>query len=254
MTSSDEISTKSESGGDGSCAPHPACGKESSRLSSPTTPPPPPPPSPPLPLTLTPPLPPPLPPPPHLPHSLRGRGGGRPISARRPLFRPAVPTGGVRSSWRGSTVGLRPRKCPVSHRKPCACRAGAQCSLCATRSLLRGARSTPHAERAAQCRRRRRPSGCRPAALIGLQGCRAHRGCRAAVCVVGGGVQCAEGFAGLQQEAELVRLEVEAPVVRVGRNHAHRLLREGEEVEEAGGGGRWRRQVEEGGGGGRWRR
>ena len=88
-------------------------------------------------------------------------------------------------------------------------------------------------------------SGCRAAARIGVAGLQ---------CVWWGGVQCAEGFAGLQQEAELVRLEVEAPVVRVGRNHAHRLLREGEEVEEAGGGGRWRRQVEEGGGGGRWRR
>ena len=33
--------------------------------------------------------------------------------------------------------------------------------------------------------------------------------------------------AGLQQEAELVRLDVEAPVVRVRRHHAHRLLRAG---------------------------
>ena len=33
--------------------------------------------------------------------------------------------------------------------------------------------------------------------------------------------------AGLQQEAELVRLDVEPPVVRVRRHHAHRFLRAG---------------------------
>ena len=32
--------------------------------------------------------------------------------------------------------------------------------------------------------------------------------------------------AGLQQEAELVRLDVEAPVVGVWRHHGHRFLRE----------------------------
>ena len=38
--------------------------------------------------------------------------------------------------------------------------------------------------------------------------------------------------AGLQQEAELMRLDVEAPVMCVRRHHAHRLLHEddGEEV------------------------